>query len=90
MLVQFLGAAGIYVNFEMHFRLSMQALQVALKLTLVGANGLTKTFIILKNGSKTERKDGGVFEAVSDNSGVIDAGFLIERFGWGVFADDNG
>jgi hypothetical protein len=90
MLVQFLGATGIYVDFEVHFRLSMQALQIALKLALVGANGLTKTFIILKNGSKTERKDGGMFETVSDNSGVIDAGLLIESLGWGVFADNDG
>ena len=49
-----------------------------------------KTFIILKNSSKTKRKDGGVFETISDNSGVIDACLLIESFGWGVFVHHHG
>jgi hypothetical protein len=77
------------VNLEVHLCLSMQALEISLELALVGANGFTKSFIVLKDGSETERKDGGVFEAVSDDPGVIDAGLLIESFGGIVLADDD-
>jgi len=90
MLVQLGGATGVDVDLEVHFRFPVKTLQIALKLALVGANGLTKTFIVLKDSAETEGKNGGVFETVCDNSGMIDAGFLIESFGWRVFADDDG
>jgi hypothetical protein len=89
MPVELAGAAGIDVDLEVHLRLAVQTLQVALELTLVGADGFAKSLVVLEDSSKTEGKDGGVLEAVSDNPGVIDAGFLIQSFGRGVFADDD-
>jgi hypothetical protein len=74
----------------MHFRLAVKALQVALKLALIGADGLSESFVVLEDGAEAEGKDGGVLEAVSDNSGMVNASFLIEGFGWVVLADDNG
>jgi hypothetical protein len=88
-LVDLLLAAGVDVDLEMHFGLAVQTLQVALELALVGADGFSQAFVILKDSSKTEREDGRVFEAVSDNSGVIDACFLIHDFGGIVFADND-
>jgi hypothetical protein len=78
------------MDFEVHFCFSMQALQIALKLALVGPDGFAKSFVVLEYGSKTERQDGRMFETVSDHSGVVDSGFLIEGFGGVVFTDDNG
>ena len=57
MLVQFFAAAGIYVDFQVHFRFAMEALQIALKLALIGADRLAQSFIILKDGAKTEREN---------------------------------
>jgi hypothetical protein len=49
-------AAVIYVDLQVHLGFAVQALEIALKLALIGADGLTKGFIILENGAKTERK----------------------------------
>ena len=90
MLFEFLGAASVDMNFEVHLGLAVKAFEIALKLALIGTDRLTQTFIVLKDSSETESKDGGVLKAVCDNSGVIHSGFLIERFGWIVLTDHNG
>jgi len=89
-LFKILATACIYMDLEVHFCFSMETLEVALELALIGANGLAKTLVILEYGAKTEGKYGGMFETISDHPGVVDSGFLIERFGWIVLTDDNG
>ena len=76
-LVQFFGATGVDMDLQVHLGFAMQAFEIALKLTLVGADRLTESFIILKNSTEAERKNCGMLEAISDNSGMIYAGFLI-------------
>jgi hypothetical protein len=73
-----------------HFGFAVKAFQIALKLTLIGANGLSKALIVLKYSSESERKDGGMFEAIGDYPCVIDPGLLIEGFFWVLFANDDG
>lgn len=55
MPVQFLIAAGVYMNLEVHFGFAMQTFEIALELALVGSDGLAESFIVLKDSSKTER-----------------------------------
>src|SRR5580658_9635878 len=52
--IHFLGATSVYIDFEVHFGLAMQPFQIALKLALIGADGLTKSFIVLKDSTETE------------------------------------
>jgi hypothetical protein len=87
--LEFLGAAGVYVDFEVHLGLAVKAFEIALKLPLIRPDRLTEAFVVLKDGAKPERKNGGVLEAIGDNSGVVDSSFLIEVFGWVVFTDHN-
>jgi hypothetical protein len=75
--LEFFGAAGVYMNLEVHLGLAMEAFEIALKLALIGTYGLAQALIVLKDGSEPERKYGGMLEAVRDNSGVIHSGFLI-------------
>jgi hypothetical protein len=90
MFLKFLGTAGVYVDFKVHLGLAVKAFEIALKLALIGPDRLTEAFVVLKDGSKPEGKDGGVLEAVGDNSGVIDSSLLIEGFGWIVLTYHNG
>ncbi len=90
MLIDLGSAAGIHVNLEVHLGLAVKTFQVALKLTLIGANGFAKALIVLKYGSESERQDGGMFEAIGDYPCVIDPGLLIEGFFWVLFADYDG
>jgi hypothetical protein len=68
----------------------MEAFEVALKLTLIGADGFAEAFVIREDGAKTEREDSGMLEAIGDNPGVIDASLLVEGFGWVMFTYDDG
>jgi hypothetical protein len=68
----------------------VEAFEVALELTLIGADGFAEAFVIRKDGAKTEREDGGMLEAIGDNPGVIDAGLLVEGFIWVMFTYDDG
>src|SRR5579859_711606 len=87
MLFKFLATAVVDVDLEMHLGLAVQAFEVVLELALVGADGLSEALVVLKDGSKTEREDGGLLEAVGDYPSMVHAGFLIHRFGWVMFAD---
>jgi len=75
--LEIFGAAGVDMNLEVHLGLAVEAFEIALKLALIGADGLAEPFVVLKDGSKPERKYGRLLEAVRDNSGVIYSGFLI-------------
>ena len=83
-------AAIVEHDFEMHLGLAAEAFDVGDELALVGADRPAEGFIVGEDGSKTERQNGGSFEAVGDDSGVFDAGLLGKVFRGRVFADDNG
>ena len=90
MLLKVFGAAGVHVDLEVHLGLAVKAFEIALKLALIGPDRLAEAFVVLKDGSKSERKYRGVLETVCDHSGVIDSSLLIKRFGWIVLTDHNG
>ena len=89
MLLKVLAATIVDMDFEVHLGLAVKAFEIALELALIGTDGFAETLVVLKYGSKTEREDGGLFEAVGDNSCVIDTGFLIHGICWVMFADDD-
>jgi hypothetical protein len=87
--LDFLAATVIDKDLEMHFGFAAELVNVAEELALVGADGFAKAFVVAKDGSKPKGKDRGMLEAVGDDPGMIDAGFLVEGFRRIVFADDN-
>jgi hypothetical protein len=89
MLVQF-AAAVIDHDFQVHLSLTVQTFEITLELALIGADGFTQPFVILKNSSKTEGQYSGLFEAVSNNPCVIDSGLMVESVCRIVFANDDG
>ena len=89
-LGKFAGAAIVDEDLEVHLGFAAEFIDVAEELTLVGPDGFAKAFVVIEDGAEAERKDGGVFEAVSDDASMIHTGFLIEGFCGIVFADDNG
>jgi hypothetical protein len=84
------SAAIVHEDLEVHFGFAAEFIDVAEELTLVGPDGFAETFVVVEDGSKAERENSGVFEAVSDDASMIHTGFLIEGFCGIVFADDNG
>ncbi len=85
-----MGAAVVDEDFEVHFGLAAQLVDVAQELALVGADGLAQAFVVVEDGAETEGQHGGVLETVGDDPGVVHAGFLVEGFRGVVFADDDG
>jgi len=83
-------AAVIHQDFEVHLGLSAEFIDVAEELALVGPDGLAEAFVVVEDGAESEGKNCGVFETISDNSCVVDPGFLIECFCGIMLADDNG
>ena len=90
MLVAVAAAAVVDEDLQVHLGLAAQLVDVALELALVGANGLAQALVVVEDGSKAERQDGGVLKTVGDDPGVIDAGLLVQGFSGVVFADDDG
>jgi hypothetical protein len=85
-----LAAATVVDKYlQVHFGLAAQLVDVSEKLSLVGSNGFAKRFIVAEDGSKAERKDGGMLKAIGNHAGMIDAGFLVEGLLWIVLADDD-
>jgi hypothetical protein len=78
------------MNLQVHLGLAVKPFDIALKLALIGTNGLAETLIVLKDGSEAEGKNGRVLKAVGDNSGVIDSRLLIQCFIGVVLAHNNG
>jgi hypothetical protein len=89
-LSQLAGAAIVDEDLEVHLGFSTKFVNVAEELTLVGPDGLAKAFVIVEHGAESEGKNGGMFEAVSDDACMIHTGLLIKGFFGIVFADDNG
>jgi hypothetical protein len=85
-----LGAAVVDEDLEVHLGLAAEFIDVALKLALVGADGLAEGFVVVEDGAEAEGKNRGVLKAVGDDAGVVDAGLLIEVIRGVVFADDDG
>ena len=84
------AAAIVEHDLEVHLGLAAEAFDVGDELALVGADRPAQGFVVCKDSSKTERQNGGSFEAVGDDTGVLDAGLLGEVLRGRVFADDNG
>src|ERR1700685_2748496 len=75
---------------DVHFGLALQLGHAQAKSAPVDPDGLAKRVVAVKDGSKTERKDGEVAEAETGDSGVIDLGLMIEFAGCVViFAYNN-
>jgi hypothetical protein len=83
------AAAVIDKDLEVHLGFSAEFFDIAEELPLVGPDGLAEAFVIVEDGTESEGKYGGMLEAISDHSRMIDAGFLIQSFCRVVFADDN-
>jgi hypothetical protein len=90
LLLELLAAAVVNKDFEVHLGLAAELIDVAEELALVGADGLAQDVIVVEDGSEAEGKDGGVLEAVRDDTGVVNAGLLIESFEGVVLTDDDG
>ena len=87
---QFASAAAVVdENLEVHLGFAAQFIDVAEELSLVGPDGFAEAFVVVEDGAKAERKNGGVFEAISDDSCVVHTRFLIQTVCRVMFADDN-
>lgn len=71
-------AGVVNKNLQMHLSLAAKPLDIGLEVALIGTDGATKRVVILKGGAKTEWQDGGKFEAVRNNAGMIFCSLLIQ------------
>ncbi len=83
------GTAVVNKDLDMHLGFAAKLINIRLKLALIGADGFTEKFVGIKDGAKSERKDGGMLKTVGYNSCMIDSRSLIEAFCRIVLADDN-
>jgi len=88
--VQLFPAAVIEQHFQVHLGFAAQAVNVGKELALIGTDGAAKAIVVRENGSKTEGKNGGAFEAIRDNASVFDGCPVIQIVFCGMFADDDG
>ena len=72
------SAAIIHEDLQVHLRFAAEFVNIAEELPLVGADGFAKAFVVVKDGSEAEGKDGGMAVTVRDDPRVIHAGFLVE------------
>jgi hypothetical protein len=73
-----------------HFGLAAESCHALAKSTPVHPDGLAEGVIALKDSSKFEGENSGIAEAGTDNSCVLDCGFLIQLTGCVVvFANDH-
>jgi hypothetical protein len=71
------ATAIIDEDFEMHLGFAAKFFDVIEELSLVGPDGFAEAFVVAEDGTESERKDGGMFETICDDSCVVDPGFLI-------------
>jgi len=76
-------------NLEVHLGFTAEFFDVSEELALVGPNRFAEAFVVVENCTESEGKNGGVFEAISDDSCMIDARFMVQGFYGIMFADDN-
>ena len=86
------GAGVVHEHLEVHLGLAAETLDIGLEVTLVGSDGAAKRIVILKGGAKTKGQDGGKFETVRDDAGMVFCSLLIEPFMVfaAVLGDDDG
>src|ERR1700742_3189142 len=84
-----LQTAVVDDDFQVHFRLPSQALNMCHVLALVGADGTSQGFVIRKDRAEAEGKNSGEFEAVADHAGVVLGCLLVQAFLGIVFGDDD-
>jgi hypothetical protein len=88
-VLDILDAAIVDTDLQVHLCFAAEFVDVGEKLALIGANGAAEGFVVIEDRAETERKNGGMLEAIGNHAGVIDTGLLAERFRGVVFADDD-
>jgi hypothetical protein len=88
-LGKFTAAAIVDEDLEVHFGFAAEFIDIAEELSLVGPDGLAEAFVVVEDSAESEGKDCGVFEAICNDSCVVDPGFLIECVCRVMFTDDN-
>ncbi len=71
------NAAVVYKDLEVHLGFAAKFVDVAKELALIGSDGFAEAIVVVENGAESERKDGGMFKAISDDSCVVYTGFLV-------------
>ncbi len=90
MALDFLGAAIVDENLQMHLGLAAEFVDVAEELALIGTDGFAEDFVVVEDSPESEGKYGGMLKAIRDHPGVINTSLLVEGFGWVVLAYDDG
>ena len=70
--------AVLHQQLEVHFRLSPQTGNRLQEGLAIGSNGTPQSFVGIKYGAKTERKDGQSAEAFADDAGMVNDCLLGE------------
>ena len=83
------GTAVVNEDLDVHLGFAAKLIDIRLKLALIGADGFAKEIVGIKNGTKPERKNGGMLKAVCDHSCMIDSRSLVEAFSRIVLADND-
>jgi hypothetical protein len=83
------ATAIIDEDLEMHFGFAAEFFDIAEELSLVGPDGFAEAFVVVKDGTESEGKDGRVLETICDNSCVVYPGFLIKSICRVMFTDDD-
>jgi len=74
-----------------HLRLAAEPFDALTKSAPVDPDGLAQGFVAIENGAKFEGEDCGIAEGVTDDSGVLDGGFLVQSARRGlIFANHHG
>jgi len=83
-------------DLQVHLGLTAKALDVSQKVSLIGSDGATESVVVLKGGTKAERKYGRSVKAAGDHTCVIPCSYLGVRSGKAgrvlgqVFRNDDG
>ena len=85
----FLQCAVLDQELEMHFRLAAQTVNSLQEGLAIGSYRASQSFIGIKDGAKTKRKNGEGAEAFADDSGVVNNGLLGEGLFGGMIADND-
>ena len=75
--------------FEVHLGLATELVDVTEELTLIRADRFAKHLIVIEDGAEPEGKYRRMLKAVSNDTGVVNASLLVERFLRIVLADDD-
>src|SRR5882724_4287485 len=73
----YVGACIVHDEFQVHLCLASQPLYIGGEVAMIGSHSTTKGVVVLKCCSKTEGKNGGVFEALRDNASMVLLSLLV-------------